>query len=128
MKHFIAIDLSSIVKLNNNIVTLDDTYPSFTENSLVDKESLDVIKYAITAGKVFPIYIGQISPIFYTSTVAAVRTLGIPKYILEYFTFSKLSSESFKQKIYDKYNLIKFAYDKTKSNSIWKLKNVEVLE
>lgn len=128
MKHYIAVDLTSIVKLDNTIKTLDNIKPSFTENSIIDNNSLDVIKYAVKAGKLLPIYIGQVAPIFYTSTVEATRKLGIQRYVLEYFTFSKLCLKDFKQNICNKYNIIKFAYDKSKSNSIWKNNNIEVLD
>lgn len=128
MQHYITVDLSSIVKIDNNIKILKDTQPSFIERSKVDEEALDIIKYAVKAGNVLPIYVGQVAPIYYTSTVAAVRKLGIPKYVLEYFTFSKLSSKEFKQKICNKYNIIKFAFDKTKSNDVWKDYNIEVLD
>lgn len=125
---YITVDLSSIIKIDNSIKTLENLYPSFTEKSIVDEEAIDVVKYAIKVGKVFPVYIGQISPIYYTSTVAAVKNIGIPKYLLEYFTFSLNSLESFKEKIYNKYINIRFAYDKTDSNRVWKENNIEVLE
>ena len=127
-QNYITIDLSSIVKMDFNIKTLNEIYPTVTEKSIIDEDAIDVIKYAIKAGKVFPIYLGQISPIFQTSTISKLRQIGIPKYLFEHFTFSSLSLKEFKQKIYNKYMTIKFAYDKTKSNEVWKEHDIEVLE
>ena len=132
MMNFIAIDLSSIVKLDENIKALDSIQPSFTQKSDVDQDSIDVIKYAIKAGGVFPIYLGQVAPLFYTSLTSAVQNLGISKkFIIKYFTFSKSDIFKFKEDIckkYNKNNVIRFAYDKTESNIVWEQNNIEVLD
>lgn len=127
--NFIAVDLNSLVKLPSKLCTIDDIFPTITENVELDITAVDIVRYTIKVGKLKPIYIGRASQMFKVDTYSILRHLSNGQNFCTLFgKFKDINISALKYKALDTFKYIEYAYDTTEKDlHIWEENCVEVV-
>lgn len=131
MKHnpkIVAVDLSSIVKLDNTIVTLPSVAVTPFGNFKADLEAQDSIHYAVKAGKCLPLMIGQVAPIYLSEAMSWMSHFIGGQYITMLADFLVSGTAELKKKAIEKFDRIYYAFDRVEQDlPIWEENETEVL-
>lgn len=124
----IAVDLSSIVKLDTTIQTLP--YVSITPMGSVeaDVDAQDTVNYAIKVAKCVPLVIGQVAPLFIAEAYSWLKHVLGSKFLAILTDFEVVDVSELKYKAIHTYNRIYYAFDRVESDiHIWEENETEVL-